>query len=251
MAAPFDAGFDLTSDTPGFWEGFWERDNGRGEGGADPDMSSPTLKRYHKLLWSRELPNGETIVLEDDYPGYLRWGELRFGSDSIISSFRYERCRPVLESVAERVDYRPYVEDFLHRAYTIGGEIIFPRHRNSINQCRGNNRRISDRWDLTLECIRRFYAGEESPLGWCIEQDRTFFEKFVDFRGYVEFFCLQDCVNQDCTEVEIWLDGPLFEPDPLPRDADDYFEWMERSLDFVEKRNRRLTKLAESLGKRA
>ena len=26
--------------------------------GGDPDTTSPTLRRYHKLLWSRPLPNG-------------------------------------------------------------------------------------------------------------------------------------------------------------------------------------------------
>ena len=39
----FDAGFDLRSDTPE---------------GKDPDTYSPTLRRYHRMLWSKELPSG-------------------------------------------------------------------------------------------------------------------------------------------------------------------------------------------------
>ena len=71
----------------------------------------------------------------------------------------------MLERVAESMDdYRGFVEDFLHKTYTIGGEIIFPKHARSINQARGVNPLICDRFDLTLECIRRYYAGVSSPL---------------------------------------------------------------------------------------
>ena len=44
-----DPWFDFTSDTPGFWDGFWENRNGLGMSGADPDMKSPMLRRFHKV----------------------------------------------------------------------------------------------------------------------------------------------------------------------------------------------------------
>ena len=59
-----DVDFDFTSDTPGYWDDFWTRRNGLGLGRLDPDTFSPTLREYHKILWSRELPNGEHMVLE-------------------------------------------------------------------------------------------------------------------------------------------------------------------------------------------
>jgi len=31
--------------------------------GGDPDNASPTLRRYHKILWSKRLPNGEIFEL--------------------------------------------------------------------------------------------------------------------------------------------------------------------------------------------
>ena len=54
-----------------------------------------------------------------------------------------------------------------------------------------------NRWDLTLECIRRFYAGEQTPLDKVLESDREFYNLFVDFKGYVDFFLLQDCVDEN------------------------------------------------------
>ena len=76
-------------------------------------------------------------------------------------------------------------------------------HPNSMNQRRGMNTLISDRWDLTLECIRRHYAGEESPLSKVIESDRAFYELLIDFKGYVDFFLLQDGVSADYSSVNI------------------------------------------------
>lgn len=74
---------------------------------------------------------------------------MRFGSDSITTGFRYERNRTLLEQVeAGMDDYRRFVEDYIHSTYTMGGMIVFPRHRNSINQTRGVNRYICDRWTL-------------------------------------------------------------------------------------------------------
>ena len=52
-----DVKFDFTTDTPGFWDNFWEDEMGKSD--VDPDIYSSTLKRYHKMLWSKKLPNGE------------------------------------------------------------------------------------------------------------------------------------------------------------------------------------------------
>ena len=55
-------------------------------------------------------------------PYYLSWNSFHFSSDSIIASFRYTKYRGMLNEVAKAVpDYRAYVENYLHRAYTIGG----------------------------------------------------------------------------------------------------------------------------------
>jgi len=93
--------FDFTTDTLHFWDGFWERKGGLGYCGNDPDTHSATLRRHHRILWSRELPNGQVMDLQECYmPDYLRWNGMRFASDSITTGFRYERCRPLIKEVA-------------------------------------------------------------------------------------------------------------------------------------------------------
>lgn len=227
-----DVTFDFTTDTPHFWE----------KKGKDPDTDSPTLKRYHQLLWSKELPNGEVMNLESKKPPYyLTWKDFDFGSDSIIVEMRYPRNQRIINQAYKEIpDYESYYENLVRRSYTIGGMVMFPRHRNSMNQRRGMNIRISDRWDLTLECIRRFYAGEDSPLQKVMESDRAFYDLFVDFKGYVDFFLLQDCVLDDYSKVDIWMGDASFEGSGLPGTVDEYFEFIRKEHEFLDKRNKRI-----------
>ena len=46
---------------------------------------------------------------------------------------------------------------------------------------------ICDRFDLTLECIRRYYAGVSSLLHEMLCSDSAFFDLFGDFRGMWSF----------------------------------------------------------------
>lgn len=238
-----DVNFDFTTDSPGYWDGFWNRNEGLGSGGADPDIVSRTLQRYHQILWSRELPNGEFMDLKSSSDSfyYLTWKNFRFASDAIIVGFRYQKYRYMIEQVFEKVkDYKAYYENLIRRSYSIGGTIIFPKHQSSMNQNRGTNTFISDRWDLTLECIRRYYKGESSPLYKTILRDKAFFDLFVDFKGYVDFFFLQDCVSDDYSKVDIWCGDASFKESGLPKTLDDYFMFIEKEFEFMDKRNKRI-----------
>ena len=233
-----DVHFDFTSDSPDYWDHFWDNAGGHGGGNSDPDAASPTLREYHQIFWSRELPCGRYMKLEQPKDGYLCWDKMYFGSDSITCSFRYGSF-PLLAELEKTPGYRQIVEDYLHRAYTIGGMIIFPVHRYSMNQARGMHRKIRDRWDWTLECIRRYYAGESSPLIKVLESDAEFYRLFVDFKGFVEFFLLQDCVTDD-GQVCLWTEGVPFERPAFPQDANEYWKFLQYELEFVESRNQRI-----------
>lgn len=237
-----DVNFDFTTDTKGFWDGFWERNDGLGAGGADPDTRSKTLRLYSQLLWSKPLPNGEVMELEDGRSKfYLRWKDFYFSNDSITASFRYYRNRPLLEKVKKVVgDYQQYVESYLHKLYQIGGEVIFPSAVGGINQTRGFRSVIRDRWDLTLECIRRHYNGEDSPLAKVLDKNKSFFDLFVNFKGYVDFFFFQDCVDETYSRVFLWMETPLFIKNPIPQTVEQYKEFVNSEIDFVEKRNKRI-----------
>ncbi len=245
-----DVSFDFTTDSPGYWDDFWNRNDGLGAGGSDPDIASPTLQEYHRILWSRELPNGQTMVLKKGIgSNYLTWNGFRFGSDSITATFRYKRYRCMLEKIASIVPaYHKYVEDYLHRFYTIGGMMIFPKRMGGINQSRGCNIQIKDRWDLTLECIRRYYRGEQSPLYNVLAVDKPFFDLFADFKGFVDYFFLQDCVSDDYESVIFWEGGGDFRDFPFPQTVDTYINWIDREIEFVEKRNERIKSFIEKIG---
>lgn len=237
-----DIDFDFTTDTPKYWDNFWEQDDVLGVRNNDPDICSKTLQKYHQLLWSKRLPNGEMmdLIIGNSY-NYLSWKNFRFGSDSITASFRYKCYRNMIFKVKQSMpNYYGFIENYLRKTYTIGGATIFPKVKGGINQTRGCNLFIRDRWDLTMECIRKYYNNEQSPLFDVLERNRDFFDLFVDFRGYVDFFYMQDCVSSDYKSVIFWLGDGNFLKNPFPKTVDEYVYWINSNIDFVKKRNERI-----------
>ena len=210
--------------------------------GKDPDGYSPTLNAYHRALWSKELPNGEVMDLQSGRaPFAFRWKEFWFSSDTIIIEMTHLKNKKIIDQVRERIgDFDEFIEHLLRRSYSIGSMIIFPVHVNSMNQRRGTNLKIADRWDLTLECIRRHYAGEKSPLSKVIKTDKAFYDLFVDFKGYVDFFLLQYCVSEDYSSVDRWRGDASFEKNGLPETVEDYLRFLLKEHIFLDKRNRRI-----------
>ena len=74
-----------------------------------------------------------------------------------------------------------------------GSEIIFPSElrggTQTINRARGWHRKIGDRFDLTLECIARWYQGKDSPLANVFDRYRDFLSGLVIFRVMSIFSC--------------------------------------------------------------
>lgn len=205
--------------------------------GKDPDSWSPTLKAYQRFLYSKPLPCGVTM----DFDEKLIWNGLWYSSDNITHSYySWGNYQHIISQVDEKI-----ISDYMTIAYTIGSEIIFPCYRvagvQTINQARGCNHRIRDRIDLTLECIRRYYQGDESPLYKCLCAYKSFFDFFIDFKGYVDFFHLQDLVTKNYSAVEFltWFDG--FQSSfPLPRTVEEYIDYISRVKRFITARNDRI-----------
>ena len=137
---------------------------------------------------------------------------------------------------------------FFDLACTVGAFLVFPvstyadgKLQQTINQRRGMHPLIRDRFDLTLECIRRHYAGSDSPLGAMLTIHAAFFNLFENFRGYVEHFLLQDLVGIDFDSVRFLKDFDDSSAEPLPAaSAEEYREYMRRSMAFTEGRNKRI-----------
>lgn len=125
--------------------------------------------------------------------------------------------------------------------------MIFPGNRidgkMTINGARGWNSKIADRFDLTVECIRRYYRGEESPLYNDLNRYSEFLHLFTDFNGYVDFFLLNDLVTDDCSAIHFFTPTIDFAQSPRPASLDDYFIFRERTIDFVNSRNARIARL--------
>ena len=214
-------------------------------GGKDPDSHSPTLKKYHKILWSKPLPNGKIFSLSDtESDSYLTYNsareEISLSSDSISNSYRDKK---VLSSIIK--DLTKEVEEFRSIGSTIGGFILFPNkkidEKMTINGARGFNQKIADRFDLTLECIRLHYLGKPNPLDNVLNQNSSFFKLFESFTGYVDLFLLQDLVNPDY-ELIYFLPPikQVFESSPLPESKVEYLQYMQSSTSFTLKRNERI-----------
>ncbi len=217
--------------------------------GGDPDSASPTLRKYHKLLWSKPLPNGNTLELRDDKKGaYLyhksELGEFFLGSDAITHSYKNQKRK---KSLTEQIPNE--VNKLFDTGSTIGAYIIFPNNRidgkHTINQARGINSLIDDRFDLTLECIRLFYSGEKSPLYNVLLRYRNFFDLFDDFMGYVHFFFLEDLINEN-NRIKFYLPFDNFKARPLFSDVSQYLLYKERVVTFIQARNKRIENYQKS-----
>ena len=110
-----DITFDFRTDTPS---------------GRDPDTFSPTLSRYHQLLWSEPLPSGEPFELDVSGPPYYlhhhhsELGAFVLSSDAFVATLR-KKLKHIIEIPEEEV------EEFNRIGYTIGGMMIWP-----CNECR-------------------------------------------------------------------------------------------------------------------
>ena len=122
--------------------------------------------------------------------------------------------------------------------------MLFPGNRidrkMTINQERGCKKEIRDRFDLTLECIRRHYSSTGSPLTDVLARYAQFLALFRDFRGYVEFFLLQDLVSEDFSTVRISKPFDDFTGSPIPASVPEYNAYKHASIAFVEARNQRI-----------
>ena len=211
--------------------------------GGDPDSTSPTLRRYHKILWSKPLPNGKIFELFDNKNGAYLYhksglGEFFFGSDAITHSYKnHKRKQWLIKQIPNEVN------ELFNTGSTVGSYIVFPKNRidgkQTINQARGTNSLIDDRFDLTLECIRLFYMGQKNPLYSCLMRYKKFFDLFENFMGYIHFFLLDDLINEN-SNIKFYLLFNGFKNSPTFSDISQYLLYKKGVINFINSRNKRI-----------
>lgn len=235
--------------------------------GKDPDCFSPSLNQHHQTLWSKRLPSGKEFDLEplrDNGKLLLshksELGEFILASDTIVHSLFYSSDDGT--AFSDQVAYAKafpsntiknqmpdVIMGFWQKEFGIACYTIFParqiNRRQTINQARGVHRKICDRFDLTLECIRRFYENKEAmnPLGETLNQYKSFFDLFESFKGYVDFFVFQDLVSKDYDSTIFWLPFDDFARSPLPQSPEEYLQYKDNVCSFIERRKQRMSSL--------
>lgn len=256
----FNINTNFTDDIKGYWDGFvigapqvWRASNDN-----DPDSKSKILKQYHQFLWSKKLPNGDVFNLQSDSRKYLFYNNISLASDSIITSWNYKKggCRDFIYELKKLGDTEllngnncdNWIQKYIRISYTSGGMMIFPKHPNSINGRRGCIREIKDRFDLTLICIKKFYDNPNDPTGYpqdfysVLQSDSEFFELFVDFKGFVDFFYLNDWCDSEYNVNLLFGKGDFSVDDALPKTVEDFVAAVNKQISIVKLRNNRIVK---------
>lgn len=211
--------------------------------GGDPDSTSPTLRKYHKILWSKPLPNGKTFELCDNKKDTYLYhqsdlGEFFLGSDAITHSYKnHKRKHWLTKQIPSEAD------EIFDTGSTIGAYTVFPNNRigtnQTINQARGVNGLIDDRFDLTLECIRLYYLEQQSPLYGTLLRYKNFFDLFDNFIGYIHFFLLQDLIDEN-NKIKFYLPFDEFKTCPTFCDTNQYLLYKKGVINFIKSRNNRI-----------
>lgn len=98
---------------------------------------------------------------------------------------------------------------------------------------------IDDRFDLTLECIRVFYLGQESPLYSTLLRYKEFFDLFDDFMGYIHFFLLDDLIDEN-SNIQFYLPFDGFNTPPTFSNVSQYLLYKKGVMNFIKSRNTRI-----------
>jgi hypothetical protein len=216
---------------------------------ADADRWSKTLRKYHAYLWSKSLPSGQCFLLSEVSRNRLyhksEIGEFYLSSDR-ATTVTFAKEKLVLK-LASKLPQN-LLNEFSRMSDTIGGIILWPAKKQNgltINQARGfgkTGRLIADRFDLTIECLRRFYNKESSPnplydvfVRYC-----NFLRLFQSFEGFVDFFLLQDMVSPCYTSVKLAEPFNNFSTPPVPQSVREYESYIEHTLNLVRARNERI-----------
>jgi hypothetical protein len=71
---------------------------------------------------------------------------------------------------------------------------------------------------------------------------KDFFDLFVNFSGYVDFFLLQDFIGEK-EQIKFSLPFDNFNRTPLPQTVDEYEKYKTHTIDLMNSRNKRILEI--------
>ena len=219
---------------------------------GDPDKYCKELGEAHCLLWSSRKRLG-TLKWNplNRLMAFINGIEFVFTPDSITNGFcnskrtvsKNETEQDVVSKYSEKT--QELIKRYKETDYTIGSSLIFPISidgesiRWTMNIARGISWKVHDRIDYTLECIKRYYdKNDDNPLQKALLKSAAFFDLFESFQDYVDFFFLNDLVN-DKGEVISFTDTIDF-TSPFPKSEEEYYKYLNNTMEFVKKRDARI-----------
>ena len=111
--------------------------------GRDPDRYSPTLIKYHRILWQKLVRDNKFFDLTFSEKNRLTHssdlGVFELSSDSIGHTYRKWKSMAHIIKQIPKSD----IDSFLKTCRTMGGYIVFPANKingNTINQEDGKTR---------------------------------------------------------------------------------------------------------------
>lgn len=188
----------------------------------------------------------KTFYLTTDYIGASKnKAQFAEGKDKYIDS---DLARLSLDEIVA----------FLNETRKLGGHIFLPtliqfpgndkcekRNVHTLNQAKGFN--LNDRFDLYLLDLNNYYINGKTSESMqpVFDYFSSWLDLFDDFKGYVDFFKLNDFVSDDYTQVINLLTGEYFdkgtkvtpEINVLPKDHDGYLAYAQNTVKIIKKRN--------------
>lgn len=205
--------------------------------GKDPDAASPALHAAHQFLWSKPLPTGGSLDLEDRRPveylvAEMPQGTVYLSSDSVIPTFRGRAAKVISQLNPGEFD------EFDRLGYTIGGMMLFPSNRvngkMTINGARIRGSPIASTSLSSASAGTTQGRRVHSALSWT--GTPTSSTSSAPSRG------TSTSSSSRTLSKGILSSSPFhdFTSAAVPQDVDSYREYVRKCTDFLEARNRRI-----------
>ncbi|MCL1987439.1 MAG: hypothetical protein FWG64_05645 [Firmicutes bacterium] len=235
----------------------------------DPDSNSLELYAdLATLLADRQLPNGKMLKIKKikqrkngdnfylELCVYIHNKANEYTNFGITSDFISSSTFSAIKANVSATR----IKESLKITRSIGGHVVWaiwklpnnPNKIESINQARGEECGLYDRFDLTLFHLKNWYEEKPCFLKKVFDSNENWLNLFVDFNGFINFFYLNSFVFDDTVqnitgirnltcdwnENQILSDGTPC----IPKTAKDYIIYMNSNEKAIQERNTKINK---------